>query len=257
MGEVWDLDLPLNEQAVLLAMADHADHDGSKVFPSNGLVAWKLGVSEDTVSRLKKKLEERGILVLVKSLPGRVKEYRIDLSQGQKKQPYVPRRTQNQEPTDDDVPHNPPASCGPPQIAAPRKPDATPPQMAHNPPAKLCGPNHHITIKEPSSSAHAEFIRLWHDEYLKVFRRKYVFGGGKDGAALKRLLSAADTPASRLVELAKACWFLNSHPFYHCQRAVTIAYFASHYNELMAELTRSGRMPSPPMPPGQSCIQDF
>ena len=59
MGQVWNLDLPQNEQSVLLALADHADHNGGNVFPSNGLVAWKIGVSEDTVRRAKKKLEER------------------------------------------------------------------------------------------------------------------------------------------------------------------------------------------------------
>src|SRR5579863_6039050 len=103
MGQVWDLDLPANEQSVLLALADHADHDGSRVHPSNGLVAWKVGISEQTVRRLKRKLEERGILVRVKAPAGRVWEYRIDLAKGLRKKTYAPRWTENQLPADDPV----------------------------------------------------------------------------------------------------------------------------------------------------------
>jgi hypothetical protein len=37
-GLVWELDLPHNEAWVLMAMADHADHDGHNV--SRGFRSW-------------------------------------------------------------------------------------------------------------------------------------------------------------------------------------------------------------------------
>lgn len=123
MGKVYDIKLPSNEQAVLLALADHADHLGRNIYPSNGLVAWKLGMSEDTVSRLKKKLESRGILILVSAVSGHVKEYRIDLGKGEQKEPFKQKRmTQNMLPDSDSTPPqdagrlqaNPPATEGQP-----------------------------------------------------------------------------------------------------------------------------------------------
>jgi hypothetical protein len=38
-GLVWELDLPHNEAWVLMAMADHADHDGQNVYPGIPLLA--------------------------------------------------------------------------------------------------------------------------------------------------------------------------------------------------------------------------
>lgn len=143
MGQVWDLELPANEQSVLLAMADHADHDGDKVFPSNGLVAWKIGSSRDTVRRLKKKLEERGILVLVSEASGDVKRYRIDLSKGTLKTPYRP---------------------DPLQIATPSKVPVPPLQSLATPPlAKPCYPNRQkpstITVNGAESVELPECLR--------------------------------------------------------------------------------------------------
>ena len=52
MGQVWDLDLTHAQQTVLLAMADHADHDGAGVYPSLGLLAWKTSYSRRQVQRI-------------------------------------------------------------------------------------------------------------------------------------------------------------------------------------------------------------
>ena len=62
-GWVWDLDLPQNEKYVLLAYADHADHEGRNVFPSVGLVARKTGYSHRSIQRIVKDLKEKGYLV--------------------------------------------------------------------------------------------------------------------------------------------------------------------------------------------------
>ena len=63
MGLVWDLDLPQNEKFVLLAYADHADHNGRNMFPAVETVAKKTGYSERTVQRTTRSLEEKGYLI--------------------------------------------------------------------------------------------------------------------------------------------------------------------------------------------------
>jgi len=63
MGYVWDLDLPQNEKFVLLAYADHADHDGRNIFPSVQRIADKTGYSKRSVQGITRRLEERGLLI--------------------------------------------------------------------------------------------------------------------------------------------------------------------------------------------------
>ena len=63
MGFVWDLELPPNLKLVLLAYADHADHDGGSIYPAIGTVAQKTGYSPREVQRLTRELEARGRLV--------------------------------------------------------------------------------------------------------------------------------------------------------------------------------------------------
>lgn len=87
MGKVWDLDLPHNQLLVLLALADHADHEGNNVYPSLGLVAWKTGYSEQQVRRILKLLVESGILIERGRVPGTPTRYSIRLSAGKLKQP--------------------------------------------------------------------------------------------------------------------------------------------------------------------------
>lgn len=90
MGAVWDLDLPHPKQSILLAMADHADHDGNNIFPSVGLVAWKTGYSVNQARRIIQQLVKDGLLVPVSERPGEVKRYRMDLSKAKRKEPYTP-----------------------------------------------------------------------------------------------------------------------------------------------------------------------
>jgi hypothetical protein len=62
-GMVWDLDLSQRDLLVLLAITDHADHDGCNMFPSIALLAWKTGYSQRTVIRILNGLVTRGILI--------------------------------------------------------------------------------------------------------------------------------------------------------------------------------------------------
>lgn len=88
-GLVWELNLTHSQQSVLLAMADHAEHDGSKVFPSVARIAWKTGYSERQVRRVMSDLREMKILIIVReSNRYRPREYKIDISAGKKKHPF-------------------------------------------------------------------------------------------------------------------------------------------------------------------------
>lgn len=64
MGNVWELDLDPAHKLVLLAMADHADHEGGSVHPSVRLIAHKTGYSERQVQRIMRALEAAKILVV-------------------------------------------------------------------------------------------------------------------------------------------------------------------------------------------------
>lgn len=88
MGQVWDLDIPHNQLIVLLAMTDHADHNGGNMYPSMGLIAHKTGYSERQVKRIIKGLVQIGLLVLEKIGNGTVNVYRVDFSNATKKKPY-------------------------------------------------------------------------------------------------------------------------------------------------------------------------
>lgn len=79
MGMVWDADLPRNQKMVLLAYADHADHDGRNVFPSVGRVAWKTGYSERAVQRITRELEGENILIPDGAGPAGQNKFRINI----------------------------------------------------------------------------------------------------------------------------------------------------------------------------------
>ena len=94
MGGVWDLDLDPPKKFVLLAMADHADHDGRKCHPSVRLVAHKTGYSERQVQYIVRELETLGILEVEQPGGGRGNptHYRIVLENGAKTAPFMPEK---------------------------------------------------------------------------------------------------------------------------------------------------------------------
>ena len=84
MGGVWELDLDAPKKLVLLAMADHADHEGRHVRPSLPLIAWKTGYSPRQVQRIVHELVAIGILHVERIGTGRghPTHYRICLEAG-------------------------------------------------------------------------------------------------------------------------------------------------------------------------------
>lgn len=80
MGMVWDCALPRNEKYILLALADHADHDGRNIYPSVERIAWKTGYDERMVQRITKELVKKGILVRDGKGTNRTNRYKIDVN---------------------------------------------------------------------------------------------------------------------------------------------------------------------------------
>lgn len=88
-GTVWDLDLPHNQAWVLMSLLDHAHHDGTKIFPSIALTAWKTGYSPRQVQRIIAELVTAGILELVRGAgQHRPNEYRARLDKAPLKEPF-------------------------------------------------------------------------------------------------------------------------------------------------------------------------
>lgn len=79
MGMVWDLELRSNKKFVLLAYADHANDDGSGVFPTYRRVAHKTGYSREQVRRITRELVAEGLMEKVaEATPyGRGAEYQL------------------------------------------------------------------------------------------------------------------------------------------------------------------------------------
>jgi hypothetical protein len=61
-GKVWDMKLSPGEKLVLLALADHADHNGKNAYPGTDLLAWKTELSTRQVRRILDELEARAVI---------------------------------------------------------------------------------------------------------------------------------------------------------------------------------------------------
>lgn len=64
MGLVWDAQIERGMKFILLAYADHADHEGGNIYPAIETIARKTGYDERSVQRLTSNLEQAGYLVL-------------------------------------------------------------------------------------------------------------------------------------------------------------------------------------------------
>ena len=104
MGQVWDLDLPHNLQLVLLSLADHAQHDGTGVFPGVKLTAYKTGYSIRQVRRVLRQLEAAGLIVPTAREDGgrgHATEYELHFENGTRKPPYSGRKGDKMSPFSD------------------------------------------------------------------------------------------------------------------------------------------------------------
>jgi Helix-turn-helix domain len=82
MSAVWEREMSHPQQAILLALADHAHDDGTRIYPSYSRLAWKSGYSKRQVKRIVSDLIASGA-ILRKARGGPRKgtnSYRLDLS---------------------------------------------------------------------------------------------------------------------------------------------------------------------------------
>lgn len=62
--KVWDHEFAHNEQSVMIALADFANDEGQRIYPSIARVAWKTGYDERTIQRTLRKLTNKGVLAV-------------------------------------------------------------------------------------------------------------------------------------------------------------------------------------------------
>lgn len=92
-GKVWELDLKPTEKLVLLALSDHADHEGENVRPGNDLLVAKTGLTQQTITAALAKFVEQGILEPVTDCTGRghKREFNIVLDDAPRRQYFIER----------------------------------------------------------------------------------------------------------------------------------------------------------------------
>jgi hypothetical protein len=92
-GKVWELELDPTEKLVLLALSDHADHEGNNVRPGNDLLVAKTGLSERTVGLKIAEFIQRGILEPENATTGRgrVREFTLDADRCERRQYFIER----------------------------------------------------------------------------------------------------------------------------------------------------------------------
>jgi len=90
--------------------------------------------------------------------------------------------------------------------------------------------------EKKAPSFHTQFIAAWSEAYLTVRGEKYLVSGGKDASAVKRIASMGMSVAD-LIALARRAWASSGPKFWHCEKAITISYFVSSFNEIRAELS--------------------
>jgi hypothetical protein len=89
MHEVYAKELDHAKQAVLLAMADHADDEGWNCFPSMDRIAYKTGYKPRNVIRVVKELREiRALVIVADATAQKPTEYRICLEALPDKPPF-------------------------------------------------------------------------------------------------------------------------------------------------------------------------
>ncbi len=91
IGRVYDIRLPHDEQAIMIALADHGNDFGEHIHPSVDYLAWKTEYDRRNVQRILRKLEDKQLLIPVafaRGGRGRATEYEMHLENGEPKAPF-------------------------------------------------------------------------------------------------------------------------------------------------------------------------
>ena len=142
MGMVWDSDLPRDEKYVLLAYADHADHEGRGIFPSYGRIAWKTGYSRRQVMRITDSLTSKNILKPDGVSINNIHRWRIDLSKLPARKDYAARAESDTSASSDTM--SPPEDSSSDTMSPPEDSSSdtmSPPENQGVTPCHPCGDN--------------------------------------------------------------------------------------------------------------------
>ena len=91
MGQVFDIRLPRSQKSILLALADHADHEGKNAYPGVELLAYKTGFSERQVQRSLSALLLSGLISVTENSAGgrgKIPRYCLHLEKGDTLTPF-------------------------------------------------------------------------------------------------------------------------------------------------------------------------
>lgn len=80
------------------------------------------------------------------------------------------------------------------------------------------------------------FILRWEAAFEDTFGFKYVFQGGKDAGQLSKLIKRTRMTADQLMEIVILAWSKSGREFWNCQHAITIADFATRFNQVRLEV---------------------
>lgn len=222
MSEVWEHSKQKgNGLLLMLAIADFANDD-LKCYPSVDRLAFKTRMSRRNIQTLCRQLVEEGEIQIHENKgPSGCNVYEI-----MGVQTLHPCKPAPEKGTEGGANQRP---------ALAPKPSGT----VTKEPSGINGasaPTDEKAAKEAErKKRHTEFVDKWHKSYQANFGRKYIFHG-KDWKPLAALLLATDMSAEQLADLAWRAWKCRGREYFHCGKAVTVGYFATHINEIMSEL---------------------
>lgn len=249
-ASAWAVEVRVGDptsKLLLLTLAEAASLDEHVAWPSISTLARRIEASENTVRRKLRHLADLGLIEVSGGSGGRASNrytLRVGADPGKGETPARLEGVSDWKGCHSSgTPPLPPMLHPTPAIA-----------MAPEPSKKGNG-----TVKDsatPSGEAasprggkpipaHRELIEAWANAYREVFRANYVFGGGKDGSAVKRLIATGMTPGE-VVQLARAAWRIRDRRgMFYAKMAVTISGLACRINEIRDEVGRSGTSLAP------------
>jgi Helix-turn-helix domain len=185
MTAVFELEITASEKLVLIAMADHAHHDGSSCFPGVGLLARKTSLSRRGVQKIVRRLEQRGLLAPIGVSRGyHTTEYRVTLPNREpgspsakvdpERQSRVP-RTPFQNTANASAQNGEP--CSPEPSGTVKEPSEEPENRQHKPlPAPLPFPGH--ANQTPPTAAQVKYrnVSKLIPEAVKILAKAKTLG---------------------------------------------------------------------------------
>jgi biotin operon repressor len=230
---ILDPTLSIGAKAIYIALKSHCKAGDDTAFPSSAYLASCLNISRDTVHKYVAELRELGwVDTEQQGEDGKFTHtlYTVNDRSGKnplRKKPVAEKADtkfpQREEESPEAKKNSAPSAAVAFDVCLPTFGDIE--QMHEEPQQEK---------KVPSFTT--KFITAWCEAFLFVRGEKYLVCEGKDHAAAKRL-SSMGMPIADLISLARRAWASSGPKFWRCEKALTISYFVSSFNEIRAELS--------------------